>query len=81
MQGVGFRPFVYRLASEAGLAGSIGNDTAGVTIEVEGAETEIKSFLARLRMETPALARIDSITVRELKPTGEKGFRIVASEV
>ena len=81
VQGVGFRPFVYKLASQAGLAGSIGNDTAGVTIEVEGAETEIKSFLTRLRMETPALARIDSITVHELKPTGEEGFRIVASEV
>ena len=81
VQGVGFRPFVYRLAQEEGLAGLIGNDTDGVTIEIEGAEKGIDRFLMRLREETPPLARIDSVAVRELAAIGETGFRIVASEV
>jgi hydrogenase maturation protein HypF len=81
VQGVGFRPFVYRLATEEGLAGSIGNDTDGVTIEVEGPAPHIATFLERLRLEVPPLARIDSIIARDLEITGEGGFRIVASEV
>jgi hydrogenase maturation protein HypF len=81
VQGVGFRPFVYRLAQEEQLAGSIGNDTDGVTIEVEGAAERVDAFLTRLRAEIPPLARIDSMAVRELPATGETGFRIVASEV
>ena len=81
VQGVGFRPFVYRLALEEGLAGFIGNDTDGVTIEIEGPRASLDSFLARLRSDAPPLSRIDSVTVREAKPTGDTGFRIVASEV
>jgi hydrogenase maturation protein HypF len=81
VQGVGFRPFVYRLAQEEGLAGFTGNDTDGVTIEIEGATVRIEAFLRRLRSEAPPLARIDSIIVREMAAIGELGFRIVASEV
>ncbi|HEY1159449.1 MAG TPA: carbamoyltransferase HypF [Terracidiphilus sp.] len=81
VQGVGFRPFVYRLALEEGLAGFIGNDTDGVTIEVEGPRGRVGAFLERLRAETPPMARIDSVAVREAAATGEVGFRIVASEV
>ena len=81
VQGVGFRPFVYRLATEEGLAGFIGNDTDGVTIEIEGAAQGIENFMVRLRSETPPLARIDSVASRELEAMGEEGFRIVASEV
>ncbi len=81
VQGVGFRPFVYRLATEEGLSGSIGNDTEGVTIDIEGPPAHIDTFLARLRGETPPLARIDSVTIRDVDPTGETGFRILASEV
>ena len=81
VQGVGFRPFVYRLASEGNLSGFIGNDTHGVTIEIEGEATQVATFIKRLRSETPPLARIDSITAREIAETGESGFRIVASEV
>jgi len=75
--GVGFRPFVYRLAAEEGLTGWIGNDTDGVTIEIEGTEAGIEGFLKRLRAETPPLARIDAVAVSELEATGETGFRIV----
>jgi hydrogenase maturation protein HypF len=81
VQGVGFRPFVYRLATEENLAGLIGNDTDGVIIELEGPASRIETFLSRLRAETPPLARIDSVTTGDLAPTGEAGFRIVASEV
>ena len=81
VQGVGFRPFVYRLASEGGLAGFIGNDTDGVTIEIEGPGERVAEFLDRLRSETPPLARIDSIAVRNLATLGEAGFRIVTSQV
>jgi hydrogenase maturation protein HypF len=85
VQGVGFRPFVYRLAVEEGLAGLIGNDTDGVTIEIEGPGERVEAFLARLRREAPPLARIDSVAVRELPLTGlragESEFRIVSSQV
>ncbi len=81
VQGVGFRPFVYRLALEEHLAGVISNDTDGVTIEIEGESASIEAFLSRLRLEPPPLARIDSVAVRNLAPIGETGFRIVASEV
>jgi hydrogenase maturation protein HypF len=81
VQGVGFRPCVYRLAMEEGLAGFIGNDTDGVTIEVEGPPAHVDAFLQRLRVEAPPLSRIDSITVREMTAIAETEFRIVASEV
>lgn len=81
VQGVGFRPFVYRLATEEMLAGLIGNDTEGVTIEVEGASTGVARFLVRLGQELPPMARIDEVAVDEMEATGESGFRIVASEV
>ena len=81
VQGVGFRPFAYRLALEEGLAGSIENDTDGVTIEIEGPRGHVDAFLKRLRAEAPPLARIDSIHVAETAATGETGFRITASAV
>jgi hydrogenase maturation protein HypF len=81
VQGVGFRPFVYRLAMEEGLAGFIGNDTDGVTIEVEGPASRVDAFERRVRTEAPPLARIDDVVMRELPVAGEAGFRIVASEV
>lgn len=81
VQGVGFRPFVYRLAQEEGLGGFIGNDTDGVTIEIEGTSERIESFLKRLRAEAPPLSRIDSVSSRSSPPKQEESFRIVASEV
>ncbi|MGD0939838.1 MAG: carbamoyltransferase HypF [Terracidiphilus sp.] len=81
VQGVGFRPFVYRLAHEEMLTGFIGNNTDGVTIEIEGKDARVDAFLTRLRSEAPPLARIDSITVRELALAGGSEFRIVSSQV
>jgi hydrogenase maturation protein HypF len=80
VQGVGFRPFVYRLASEERLVGFIGNDTGGVTIEIEGPAERVEAFCRRLREEAPPLSRIDSVTASGAPPTGETGFRIVASD-
>ena len=81
VQGVGFRPFVYRLALAEELAGFVGNDTDGVTIEVEGDHARVASFLVRLRAELPPLARIDSVVVSELPLTGLTEFHIVPSQV
>jgi hydrogenase maturation protein HypF len=81
VQGVGFRPFVYRIATDANLAGHIGNDTDGVTIEIEGSDENIATFLARLSAEPPPMARIDSIGVQEIELTGEAEFSIVSSQV
>jgi hydrogenase maturation protein HypF len=81
VQGVGFRPFVYRLATEEKLSGFIGNDTDGVTIEIEGSESGIQVFLDRIASETPPLARINSIKTSDLPVMGDTAFRIAASEV
>jgi hydrogenase maturation protein HypF len=79
VQGVGFRPFVYRLAREQGLAGYVLNDDRGVLLEVEGADVTIADFLDRLRAEAPPLAVIDGVACDPLAPRGERGFRILAS--
>ena len=81
VQGVGFRPFVYRLAAETRLAGFIGNNTDGVTIEIEGAEVRIDEFITRLRTNAPPMSRIDSVDVHEVALAGESEFRIILSQV
>jgi hydrogenase maturation protein HypF len=81
VQGVGFRPFVFRLARETQLAGFIGNNTDGVTIEIEGTEPCLREFLARLQSDAPPMARIDSVEVEDRAALGETEFRIVNSRV
>ena len=61
VQGVGFRPFVYRLARELALSGWVGNDGEGVIIEVQGAATGIDRFVQRLSADAPSLARVESV--------------------
>ncbi|MGH3763860.1 MAG: carbamoyltransferase HypF [Pseudonocardiaceae bacterium] len=79
VQGVGFRPYVYGLAHRLGLSGRVGNDTAGVFMEVEGAEQAVSEFLAALPSEAPPLAVIEQVRTSSLTPTGEPGFHIVSS--
>ena len=79
MQGVGFRPFVYRLAHELALAGWVNNDGAGVTIEVEGDPSHIDAMKQRLTRDAPPLARIDRIAERDCAPRAESGFAILES--
>lgn len=80
VQGVGFRPFVWRLAREAGLAGFVTNTPLGVTLEVEGPAAALDRFRLRLLAETPPHASIETWSEREIEPLGETGFSIVASE-
>jgi hydrogenase maturation protein HypF len=80
VQGVGFRPFVHGLASRFGVGGLVGNDTAGVFIEVEGSPSTLDAFLAALTGEAPPLAVIDSVVTEVLAPTGGRDFLIVASD-
>jgi len=68
VQGVGFRPFVWRLARELGLAGWVRNDSRGVEIEVRGAAAKVRSLTERLEQEAPPLARINSVVSRETAP-------------
>jgi hydrogenase maturation protein HypF len=79
VQGVGFRPFVFRLASELTVTGTVGNDGEGVLAVIEGRASVLDRFEQRLVAEAPALARIDSVEIAALAPCGEAGFRIVES--
>ncbi len=80
VQGVGFRPHVYRLALELGLAGWVLNDEHGVLLEVEGADAAVEAFLRRLPEEAPPLAVVERVGADSLPLAGETGFRIVESE-
>ena len=76
VQGVGFRPFVFRLACEVGVSGHVFNDTCGVVVEAEAAAPALESFLERLESEVPPLAAVERVSVRELPCAGARGFEI-----
>jgi len=80
VQGVGFRPFLYRLADELGLSGWVNNSLQGVCVEVEGGEKRLREFLARIDRDPPPHAVIDGLDRAEVEPTGEAGFAIRPSE-
>ena len=80
VQGVGFRPFVYSLATSLGLAGLVGNDVDGVFAEVEGDPAAVEEFLASLAHNAPPLARIERITTAAMRPDGTESFSIAPSE-
>ena len=80
VQGVGFRPFVYGLASEFGLSGFVLNDECGVTIEVEGSSLILDLFVGALAQRVPPLARVDSLTSEALPLQGDQQFTIIASQ-
>jgi hydrogenase maturation protein HypF len=80
VQGVGFRPFVYRLAARHHLAGQIANTAKGVVIEVQGMPEAVDDFVARLPAEAPPLALITHIDVTEISLDGDSKFRILPSE-
>jgi hydrogenase maturation protein HypF len=80
VQGVGFRPFVYRHAVALGLCGYVLNDSAGVLIEVEGPAERVAELQRLLVDDAPPLARVAGVAVEQLQPSGDKaGFRIVES--
>ncbi len=80
VQGVGFRPFVYSLATGLGLGGLVGNDASGVFAEVEGAPAAVAEFLVRLQRDPPPLARIERVATTALAPDGSTAFSIAPSE-
>jgi len=80
VQGVGFRPFVYGLATRLALKGWVRNTSAGVDIEVDGDKDILDSFLKALRDESPPLSQIDELNASFEPPSGFSAFDIVHSE-
>jgi hydrogenase maturation protein HypF len=80
VQGIGFRPFVYRLADELGLKGWVSNSTQGVLIEVEGGGDSVRQFLLRLEKEKPSGALIQSLEFSFRDAVGYTTFEIRASD-
>ena len=82
IQGVGFRPFIYRLAKAQGLAGHVANTAAGVIIEIDGTEQEIEDFTKAITLEKPPLATIKELYVvrSEIDPDATRqSFQIIES--
>jgi len=79
VQGVGFRPHVYKLALERGLGGWVKNDASGVTIEAEGPRESVLGFIKDISLRRPAAARIDSVSAAGRPVSGEKNFSIAKS--
>ncbi len=76
VQGVGFRPYVYRLAREHGLSGFVFNDSRGVLLEVEGEAAAVETFLMRLAHDAPPLAVVERVVAEEREPRGGTVFVI-----
>ena len=80
VQGVGFRPFIYSLATHYNLTGWVRNTSRGVEIEVNGPAQDLQSFLNAIRTEKPPLARIDQLDSGPCKSNSFTGFEIIASQ-
>ncbi|EQB40461.1 transcriptional regulator [Sulfurimonas hongkongensis] len=80
VQGVGFRPFVYKKALEFSLVGFVKNDTSGVKLEMQGRDEDIKLFEDSLYSKLPPLARIDDVQITEIKLVQEDKFKIIQSD-
>ena len=80
VQGVGFRPFIYRLANDHELKGWVLNSTEGVVIEVEGPLNRLEEFTADITLQAPPLAVIEGVESSTLPPVGYQSFIIQASQ-
>lgn len=76
VQGVGFRPFIYKLSTKLDLKGVVINSGSGIIIEVEGNHNNLQSFLSKLHQEKPIVSKIDYVSVIILKPFGYLTFKI-----
>ncbi|MFY0609553.1 MAG: carbamoyltransferase HypF [Candidatus Atelocyanobacterium thalassa] len=76
VQGVGFRPFIYKLSIKLDLKGIVINSGSGVIVEVEGNKYNLQSFLLKIHEEKPVISKIDIIKVITLKPVGYPTFEI-----
>lgn len=79
VQGVGFRPFVFRLAKELSLSGFVKNTSKGVSIEIEGPEADCEKFIATLKDNPPPLAKIEQLHTEQIPLTGSLDFVILSS--
>lgn len=79
VQGVGFRPFIFRLAKSHSICGFVRNTSEGVYAEIEGEEADCNDFIDELKSNPPALAQIKSIQVKTSQLRGDKDFVIVVS--
>jgi hydrogenase maturation protein HypF len=79
VQGVGFRPFIFRLAESLQLTGWVNNSSQGVNIEIEGDQCQLQQFLMALEQDKPPRSQIDSVKVTELEILGYQNFAIRAS--
>ena len=80
VQGVGFRPFVYRLAHSLGLSGWVANTVHGIIIEAEGENGALDSFAGQLRGQSPPMAEVLYVRRRKIKPSGFRQFEILSSK-
>ncbi|MGI2261013.1 carbamoyltransferase HypF [Shewanella sp. GXUN23E] len=81
VQGVGFRPWIYRLAMHHRISGTVLNSSAGVIIECQGSDNRVNEFIASLDDDRPPLARLDTITITPIEPVdNEAGFEIIQSQ-
>lgn len=79
VQGVGFRPFIYNLARQYGLAGFVLNDSRGVLLEVEGAPDDVDQFAGQIQVQAPPRAVVEKLRRRELPALGDNIFTIKSS--
>ncbi|MBL7024053.1 MAG: carbamoyltransferase HypF [Candidatus Marinimicrobia bacterium] len=79
VQGVGFRPFIYSLARDIGLVGSVYNTSDGVKVDIQGNSQQLRQFESRLQPEAPPLSTIISVEIEEIPVLDEADFNIVAS--
>jgi len=79
VQGVGFRPFVYRQAIELSITGFVRNDSSGVVIEAEGTSSAVEELCQRVAAEPPPLAIVSGVDVAAIDPIGDDAFEIIAT--
>ncbi len=80
VQGVGFRPFIYRVARLHALSGFVQNRPDGVAVEIEGTDPSINAFLSDVQGHLPPLAEVTDLSVSKASVRGDSAFRIIASE-
>ena len=81
VQGVGFRPYIFRLANRLELSGFVNNDSNGVLIEIEGNPDLLQQFIATLKFKPPPLSQITRVDIREIPNKYQSQFRIIESNV
>lgn len=79
VQGVGFRPFIYQLANDLDVKGTVQNNMDGVEVIVEGTDAQIKQFIDQIEHRAPRLSRVDKVVVHEQLLTGMSDFSIIKS--